>query len=176
MPCNCNGGGDVDDELVDGWDDGDDWGELVDDMEARGRRRGKKARLINLFGKRRFDFSFLGNSSTSEVVLRRALPVIPFYYYMLLIRVHEIDIQNGSFTCAIYNTFPSRQDPQEFTSTSPTAMSIAINSGHSAGTLLTDTDTQESPFFKILLTVSQTTANERLYAELSAALYCRAVG
>ena len=168
----------MDHEWGDAWDDGDDWGDLVDAMEARGRRRGRNraAKVITLHGKRRFDFSFLAGSDSREVVIRRALPVIPYYYTMILVRVHQIDVQGGSFAYHVYNTLPSPQDPQEFTDPNFISLTITIDSTNAAGDLETNTDAQDGPFFKIALTATQGTTGQRLYAELSAALYCRAVG
>lgn len=162
---------DWNDELAEMVEDGD-----FEEMDARkGRRRDRSARVIELFGKRAFDYTFLNASTNRQVIIRRALRVVPFFYYMLIVRVHQVDIQAGNFNLAVFNTLPSRQDPQEFSSPASTSMSISVTSTASPGDIIIDTDSQEGPFFKIVLTATQGTGTVpiRLYAELSAVLYCR---
>ena len=182
MPCNCNGGGEMDDE----WND--DLSEMVSDWESsgydpmdarRGRGKSKSAAVINLFGKRRFDFSFLLGSATQTVIVSRALHVVPFYYYWLMMRVHNIAIEGsaGNFTLRCFNTLPSKQDPREFSIGPSPALSVQAVQATTVGTLLANNTSNLGPFLKIdLLATQGATANQDLFAELSAVLYCRAVG
>jgi hypothetical protein len=154
-------------QMLDGFDD---------PMDAGRTRRGGRARVLTLFGKRRFDYTFLFEGTNRNVVIRRALRVVPFYHYSLMVRVHAVDIQAGTFNLACFNTLPSAQDPQEFSSATNNGLSINIDSSTAAGSLLIDPASAQGPFFKVVLNAAQGfgTTPIRFYAELSAVLYGRA--
>jgi hypothetical protein len=77
------------------------------------------------------------------------------------------------FTISAYGTDPSREDPREFVLGS-TTLSVDVSSSHSAGSLLSDTDTDLYPFLKIVLTAQQgSTSATPLFAVLSADLHLR---
>jgi len=130
-------------------------------------------RVIKLLSKRVLDFSFLSTSAVQTITLRRALPIVPFYYYWVGLRVHNKDIQTGSFTLELPNTLPFSGDPQEFTEGGTPALQIVVNSGTAVPSLLTDTHTNLGPYVKVIVRAAQGTAGNRLYAELSAVLFGR---
>jgi hypothetical protein len=137
-----------------------------------------KAEVLELFPKRAFDYTFMQAGGPPQViVIARALRVIPFYYYWLMVRVHNININAGTFQLGCYNTLPSAEDPREFSSPTVSALNIVISASTPVG-LLTDSTSFLGPFFKVVLTATQsgTPPNNRFYAELSAVLYGRAVG
>jgi hypothetical protein len=137
-------------------------------------------RVITLFPKRAFDYTFLGPPNTTQVVtIHRALRIPPFYYYWLGVRVHNKDIVSGTMAVELYQTLPSSQDPQEFTvgyapPTYTPAMAVSISSTGAAPALATPvTATNLGPYMRVVLRVTAPTA-ARLYAELSAVLHVRA--
>lgn len=146
-------------------------------MEARGGRA-KGAHVIKLFDKRAFDYSFLSNGASQIVVVSRALRLVPFYYYWLLMRVHNADIptgSNGTVVLRCWNTLPSAEDPREFTIGGTSPLFVTVNPGAAAGTLLSASANNQGPLVKVELAFTQgSTAGQRFYAELSAVLYGRA--
>ena len=137
-------------------------------------------RMITLFRKRQIDMTFLGASATQTIVIRRALSVPPFYYYWLGVRLHNRDIVNptagGSIFVEALNTLPSAGDPQEFTVASPIPLQVQIQGSSTPGVpgLYTSTSSNQGPYFKIQIRAVQgSVAGSRLYAELSAVLFCR---
>lgn len=130
-------------------------------------------RIITILSKRVLDFSFLGTSAIQTITLRRALPIVPFYYYWLGVRVHNRDIVSGNFAIELPNTLPSSGDPQEFTEPGTPALQIILNSSTTAPSLQTDNTTNLGPYVKVVLRATQGTGGNRLYAELSAVLFAR---
>lgn len=133
------------------------------------------ANLIPLFDKRRFDFSFLTSTGTHQVILASALELVQYKSVFLMIRVHEITISAGqSFLFTLDNTLPSDEDPQEFTDTTASILSVSVSSGTTAPKLLSGSGTNPLAFGKLVLTVAQGgTGGTPLYAELSASLLGR---
>lgn len=136
-------------------------------------------RIITLFRKQQFDFSFMTGSPAQIVTIKRSLKIPPFYYYWLGVRVHNKDIASGTFNVDLYQTLPSSQDPQEFTvgfapPTFTPAMTVAINSATTAPSLVTPvTSSNLGPYLRVCLRAT-TAAAGRFYAELSAVLHVRA--
>lgn len=128
--------------------------------------------IIPILEKRVFEYGFLGNAATQDVVIHPAVDVTSFYRVKLVVRIHSITATTGNFKFLMYNTFPSEQDPQEFTDTvtaitTGTAITTASPTIFSAGF----TDTQA--FIKIVLRATQGTSGNTLYGEFSAALQVR---
>lgn len=136
-------------------------------------------RIITLFRKQQFDFSFMTGSPAQIVTIKRNLKIPPFYYYWLGVRVHNKDIASGTFNVDLYQTLPSSQDPQEFTvgfapPTFTPAMTVAINSATAAPSLVTPvTSSNLGPYLRVCLRAT-TASVGRFYAELSAVLHVRA--
>lgn len=136
-------------------------------------------RIITLFPKRAFDYSFMAAGATQVVTLHRSLRIPPFFYYWLGVRVHNKDIVSGSMAVELYQTLPSSQDPQEFTvgyapPTYTPAMAVTISSTGSAPLLATPvTGSNLGPYLRVVLRMTAPTTG-RLYAELSAVLHVRA--
>ena len=130
--------------------------------------------IIPLFGKQPFGFSFMGASQALKIVVKRALPVTPFYHYTLLVRVHELEIADPDSEISVVakTTLPSREDPREFTAI-PGGLNVTVTNLYAAGTLLFDAKDNLGPFLRVTIEAVQTTANQALYAELSAVLYGR---
>jgi hypothetical protein len=130
--------------------------------------------MVTLFRKQIFDFTFLGAGASQTITIKRALPIIPFYYYWLGVRCHNRVIPgSGSFTIQLPNTLPSSQDPQEFTESGTPQLLITVNSGTAVPSLQIDTTTFLGPYVKVQLIANQVTASQQLYAELSAVLFSR---
>lgn len=130
-------------------------------------------KVITILRKQTFDYTFLGASASETVTLHKALPVRPYYYYWLGLRVHNINIQTGNFVLGLPNTLPYSQDPQEFTQTGTPTLQLTVSSAATAPSLLIDSGSNLGPYLKIILTATQGTAGNRLYAEFSAVLFGR---
>jgi len=135
-------------------------------------------RIITLFRKRQFDYTFMAGAPAQIVTIHRSLRVPPFYYYWLGVRVHNKDITSGVFNIDVYQTLPSSEDPQEFTvgynpPTFAPAMTVAVNSGTAVPSLVTPvTALNLGPYLRVVLRAT-TSAAGRFYAELSAVLHVR---
>lgn len=134
--------------------------------------------LIPVFNKQRFEYSFLGNGGSQQMVLQPAIDVIAYDSLFLLIRVHAITIASGqSFNFKLYNTLPSEEDPQEFTDTTATTgevLSLDVPSGTTAPKLLSASGTSPQAFVKLVFTANQgSTGGTILYAEMSGCLLGR---
>lgn len=132
--------------------------------------------LVPFLPMTKFDFSYLQTGSPKTIILHPALNVTPYYYARLIVRVHEIDI-NGSGSPKIeigaYSTDPSSEDPRDFAITSSTPLLATINT-QAAGAIVTDTETDLYPFFKMFATGTQGSTNgARIFAVLSADLLLR---
>lgn len=141
----------------------------------------KSARVITLFRKMQIDMTFLGASGTQTIVIRRALRLNPFYYYWLGVRLHNRDMistpNGGTLFVEAIQTLPSAQDPQEFSVGGTPPLQVSITNGTSPPPpgLYTATSSNLGPFMKVQIRGLQgSTGGSRLYAELSAVLYCRA--
>ncbi len=144
-------------------------------LEARTRAQ-SGVRVFNLFSKRQFDYTYLAAGSSTAVTIRRALKVPQYYYYWVGMRIHNRDIQSGTFTLRLFQTLPSAHDPQEFSAVSP-SMSVTCSSaaGDAPPALKVITGNNLGPYFKVQLNAAQGTGTApiRFYAELSAVLYAR---
>ncbi len=147
-----------------------DAGEFDDEFDAK-RRRSSGVRVFNLFSKRVFDYSFLP-ASTTTITIRRALKVPQFYYYWMGLRIHNRDIVNGTYSLQVFQTLPSRQDPQEF-SAAAASMTLTCAAADAPPALKTTTLNNLGPYFKVVMSITQGTASARFYAEMSAVLYAR---
>lgn len=150
----------------------------LEDLDARSRRgrKSNRARAFSLFRKRAFDYTFLGTGASEAITIHRALPVVPYYYYWLGLRIHNVDIQAtpAGFNVWCYQTLPHPQDPQEFTNTSP-SMVVSCGGSDSAPSVKISSNQFFGPYFKVVLDVFQDAGAPpvQLYAELSAVLLAR---
>ncbi len=130
--------------------------------------------IVPILSMREFDYTFLGISGTKTIVLHPALNVAMFSTARLIIRIHELTMSaNQKITIAAYGTDPSPQDPREFVLSS-TTLSAEVVSTLSAGSLVSDTDTDLYPFLKLVLIAQQgSSPGTPLYAVLSADLHLR---
>lgn len=144
-----------------------------DDFDARGG--GSSGRVITLFRKRAFDFSFVQVSPASQTItIRKALKLPAFYHYWVGLRIHNVDIGNASSSIVLnlFNTLPSAQDPQEFSATAA-SISLTVNQTDTAPKLEIATSSNLGPYLKVQLTATGGSGVARLYAELSAVLLAR---
>lgn len=150
----------------------------LEDLDAPVRRGRKSSgpRAFSLFRKRTFDYTFLGTGASEAITIHRALPVIPYYYYWLGLRIHNVNIQAtpAAFNVWCYQTLPHPQDPQEFTNTSP-SMVVSCSGSDSAPSVRVSSNQFFGPYLKVVVDVFQDagTPPVQLYAELSAVLLAR---
>lgn len=131
--------------------------------------------IIPILEKRVFEYGYLGASPAfQEVVLHPAVDISAFFRVKLLVRVHSITATTGNFQFRFYNTFPSEQDPQEFTDSTSIGTVTTITTA-SPNIVVANTTTDAQAFLKIVLRASQGTAGNTLYGEFSAALLCREI-
>ena len=71
--------------------------------------------ILPILQKTRFEYSYLAVSASQAVIIQPAIDTSPFYYYQLIVRVHERSF-SGSQTIqlALASTLPSEEDPREF--------------------------------------------------------------
>ena len=126
--------------------------------------------LISVIPQTRYDFTFLAQSATKTIVVQRAMPVVPFYYGTLLVRVHELDLgANASIKLEALTTDPSSSDPQEFTVSTASGLTITIDDSNSAGDLEIDIDSPLGPYLKFSIIGTQSpSAPVNVWAEISA--------
>lgn len=132
--------------------------------------------LIEVIPRTQFDYSFLPSSGTSSVVFERALDIVDFYRARLVVMVHDVSIQNGSFVLEAKSAMPSPQENSVFTVGGSAALSITLNSSTSDQSLLVDDVTDAGPYLNLAMAISQTTAGQRLFADISVAMLLRAGG
>lgn len=132
-------------------------------------------RVIPLFDKTVFDFSFLGASESQTIILDPAMVVAPGYYLWLGIRCHNRNFGSGAGTITIetFSTLPSQEDPAEFTNTAAPNLSVTVNSSTGVPSLTIATATAMGPILKVQMKATQIASPTRLYAELSGVLYVR---
>lgn len=132
--------------------------------------------IVPVLAKTRFEYSHLSASTSQTVVLQPEINTGAFYYYQLIVRVHERSFSSSqTIMLGLYNTLPSDEDPREFTdSSSGGILNITITAASPAvpGIKLAS-GTDPGAFLKLLLTASQPAGGGTLYAELSAVLVLR---
>ena len=130
---------------------------------------------IPILTERVFDFSNLGSSATSDVVLVKALDVTAYRSGALKIRVHDSDYGAGSPTLQIvaYMTSPSSDDPgQDFVgSAKATVVLKDATTQIDAGELAKDAlDASFGSHLRIVLESTQASTPDTLQATISAEL------
>lgn len=128
--------------------------------------------IIPILDKRVFEFGFLGTAATQDIVLHPAADITSYYRVKLLVRVHAITATTGNFQFRLFNTFPSEQDPQEFTDSTAIGAALSISTS-SPSIVVANAVTDAQAFLKIVLRATQGTAGNTLYGEFSAALLLR---
>lgn len=124
--------------------------------------------IFPVLDKRVFEFSYLGNSATQDIVIQSAIPVYDFYRVRLIVRVHSITATSGNFVFKLQHTLPSEQDPQEFTNTTDFLTTSSITDASPNIKTVTGTDPQA--FLKLVLRATQGTSGNTLYGEFSAVM------
>lgn len=132
---------------------------------------------VSLMSKTRLEYSHLSSSTSTSLIIRPAITTGRFYSVYLWVRVHEKNLQTSGQTIVfgLYNTYPSKEDPREFSESSAFA-SITMTSGTTAPALLSSSvATNPGPYLKFSLTISQPAGGGGtiLYAQVSAGLVLR---
>jgi hypothetical protein len=127
--------------------------------------------ILPVLEKRIFEFSFLGNAATQDIVLQPAIDVSGHYRVRLIVRVHAINAVSGNFVFKLQHTLPSDQDPQEFTDTTDFLTTASITNASPNIKTITGTDPQA--FLKLVLRATQGTSGNTLYGEFSAVMVLR---
>lgn len=131
--------------------------------------------ILPILQKTRFEYSYLAVSASQAVIIQPAIDTSPFYYYQLIVRVHERSF-SGSQTIqlALASTLPSEEDPREFSASAASTITITGASPASVPGILSVSGTDPGAFLKFTLTATQQGgAAGTLYAELSAVLVLR---
>jgi hypothetical protein len=134
--------------------------------------------LIPLFGKQRFDFTWLGAGASQSIIIHPAVNVVPYNNVRLQIRFHGCSggalVGTQTVVLRAYGTGPSDEDPAEFTK-GTALMSVTLDSSSTIPSLNTVVATDPDGHLKIVLTFTQTgTGGTAFWVELSADLIARA--
>jgi len=130
--------------------------------------------IIPIIEKRIFEYSYLTNGSSQDVVLHPAIDVEAWYRVKIVVLRHQCDTQSGNFTFSLWHSFPCEDDRQEFVSSSSWLVTSGITSGSGDNLQYSSTGTDPHGHLKMILTANQpTTTGHRLYGEFSAYLVVR---
>ncbi len=132
--------------------------------------------LVEVIPRTQFDYSFLDTGGSSVVVFERALDIVDFYRARLIVMVHEVDIQNGSFRVIARSAMPSPAENRLFTTPGAAQLSVTVDSATDSGDFLLDDTTDAGPYFNVRMLIDQTTGGERNFADISVAMLLRAGG
>jgi hypothetical protein len=130
--------------------------------------------IVPVMKKTRFEYSYLGASTSQSVIIEPEINFSSFYYYKLIVRVHDRSFAGSqTITVGLYNTLPSDEDPREFSDTTTVGAVTITGASPSVPGILSVSGTDPGAYMKLLLTASQPVAPGILYAELSAVLVLR---
>lgn len=132
---------------------------------------------VSLMRKTRLEYSYLASSTSTTLIVRPAIATGRFYSVYMWVRVHEKNLATSGQTIVfgLYNTFPTKEDPREFSESSAFA-SITMTSGSTAPALLSSSvATNPGPYLKFALTISQPAGGGGtiLYTQVSAGVTLR---
>ena len=135
---------------------------------------GSLGSLITIMHYREFNLSFVGSGQTTSIVIANAIPISPYTFLGLSMRVHAVDIgSSGKFELVFYKVNPSPADGQDFVDTgTPLGTSDPVNSSSAAGDLVefpSAITNPQTPFVRAVLKGTGPTSGN-LYAVLSADL------
>jgi len=102
--------------------------------------------------------------------------IVDFYRARLIVMVHEVDIQNGSFRVIARSAMPSPAENRLFTTPGAAQLSVTVDSATDSGDFLLDDTTDAGPYFNVRMLIDQTTGGERNFADISVAMLLRAGG
>lgn len=132
---------------------------------------------------REWDFSYLAaGGSSGNIFLVKALPVVPYNWLGLFVRVHQISMSGSSstnkITVRVNNVYPSSSDPQLFGTTGGgSIITTDIDINNSAGDVeeaKASAGTFIGPWVMVALSGSQdASAQETIAATLSIGLVGR---
>lgn len=131
--------------------------------------------LVTIVEKQKFDFTYLPVSTSENIILAKAINVIPYYYASVWVRIHTNRTGAGTSAKVVaYAVNPSKNDQQRYVlDGSPT---FDTNSFHSvtAPELVVAYASDLPPFLEIQLQVSQnTSAATNIFFEISVDLLLR---
>lgn len=130
--------------------------------------------IVPVLEKKIFEFSFLGNGQSQDVVLLPAIDVGAWFRVRLVVRVHQINTASGNFSFKLQNTLPSDEDRQEFTDDTSSFLTLSgITAGSLPPNIKTVSGTDPQAYLKFSITATQVTAGDPLYGEFSAVLVLR---
>jgi hypothetical protein len=128
--------------------------------------------MLPVLEKRTFEFGYLANGTSQDVVIHPAVDVSNFYRVRIVVRIHSLSIGSGGgkFIFKLQHTLPSESDPQEFTNSSSDFLTMADITSSSPN-IQTGTATDPQAFLKIILRATQgSNSGAILYGEFSAVL------
>lgn len=136
-----------------------------------------RSQIIPVLERRRFEYTHLGAGGQQLVVLCPSIDVVDFYHVQLWVRIHERSFSGDQIIgLSLFNTFPSSDDPREFTdgSSAFASLSFSGSSPTNVPAIVSVSATGPGPYLKLLLSAFQATSVAgTFYTELSAALLVR---
>lgn len=131
---------------------------------------------VSLLKKTRLEYSYLAAGTSTTLLVRPSIATGRFYTVYLWVRVHEKNLAGAGqrIEFALYNTYPSREDPREFSETG-SFTSVAMTSGTTAPDLLSGSvATSPGPYLKFEVSIYQDSAVANiLYTQVSAGMVLR---
>jgi len=135
-------------------------------------------RLIEIAPRKEYDYSFLAGSSSSLVVLARAMDVVPDYRFKLITLIHDVKFAAASgatATIAVQTTMPSPyQDGLVSLDTPSITETIDLNTNQ--GDMLVSNATNVGPYANVVVLFNQIDAGERFFVDMSVYALLRAGG
>jgi hypothetical protein len=133
--------------------------------------------LIQVIPKTLYNFGYIGNDQTDNIIIARALNVIPYDYGCLWVRVYRRNIvASGSITIKATPALPSSDSQDSFLYTSETvSLALSGTPPFLAKSLLTSSNPLP-PYLQIAIEADQPTTAGVLGIELSIDLHVRCCG
>lgn len=130
--------------------------------------------VVPVLHKTRFEYTYLALSTSQSVILQPAIDTSGWYYYQLIVRVHERSFASSqTIQLQLASTLPSEEDPREFSASASSTITITGASPTPLPGILSVSGTDPGAFLKLTLTANQPSAVGIFYAELSAVLVLR---
>lgn len=111
--------------------------------------------LVPVLQKTRFEYTYLAVSTSQSVILQPAIDTSGWYYYQLIVRIHERSF-SGSQTIQLQlaSTLPSEEDPREFSAAASSTITVTSAAPAAAPGILSVSGTDPGAFLKLTLTAN----------------------
>ncbi len=130
---------------------------------------------ISLLPRTEINGSYLGNAQTQTITLP-TIPVVPYYYSTLVVRVHEATWSSGAyFRVDGYASYPTREDARPFVMGASRISATIAQSAASPPLVEMGTDSNLPVAYKFEATLGMSTSAASLFVVVSADLLLRSL-